>query len=139
VNEETILELLPEIMRKLMGGHPPPAGLRALTLGQVRALHFVTDHSGCTMGELAEGLGVSLAASTGLVDRLIQQGLVARAADPTDRRRVRLQLTDGGRHAHVAAKRRARRRMAAALATLSAAEQRQITSALVRLRQALSK
>lgn len=47
--------------------------------------------------ELARLLDVSTAASTGIVDRLEERGHVARVADPSDRRRVSVQITESGR------------------------------------------
>lgn len=46
-----------------------------------------------TVGELGAALDLSSGAVTGLVDRLVGAGHVERLADPTDRRRVRLQMT----------------------------------------------
>ncbi|KQW47541.1 MarR family transcriptional regulator [Nocardioides sp. Root1257] len=47
--------------------------------------------------ELARILDVSTAASTGLVDRLVQRGHVEREAHEQDRRRTQVQVTDSGR------------------------------------------
>lgn len=47
--------------------------------------------------ELARVLEVSTAASTGIVDRLEARGHVARVADPLDRRRTSVQVTESGR------------------------------------------
>ncbi len=46
-----------------------------------------------TPGALAAEVGLSSAACTALVDRLVAAGLVERAPDPDDRRRVRLLVT----------------------------------------------
>jgi DNA-binding MarR family transcriptional regulator len=46
--------------------------------------------------ELARHLGVGLAATTGIVDRLVGQGLVTRTEDPDDRRVRRIELTADG-------------------------------------------
>ena len=48
---------------------------------------------------LARRLGISRAVVTGLLDRLEERGLVRREPDPTDRRRLRLVVTDAGREA----------------------------------------
>lgn len=47
--------------------------------------------------ELARLLGVSTAASTGIVDRLAARGHVVRRAHDADRRRTELHLTESGR------------------------------------------
>jgi DNA-binding MarR family transcriptional regulator len=48
-------------------------------------------------GELSAGTGLSSAATTTLIDRLEQKGFVRRVADPTDRRRVLVEMTPDGR------------------------------------------
>ena len=50
------------------------------------------------MSHLAATLGVSLPTATGVVDRLVEHGLVQRHADPTDRRLVLVSLSDAGCH-----------------------------------------
>jgi len=50
-----------------------------------------------TMGEIGKSLEVSLSAATRLVDALVENGLAERVDDPTDRRVVRVALTDEGR------------------------------------------
>lgn len=46
---------------------------------------------------LAVELGCSASNVTGLVDRLVRLGMVARAGDPADRRQVLCSLTSAGR------------------------------------------
>lgn len=50
-----------------------------------------------TPSELARLLGVSTAASTGVVDRLERRGHVERRKHPSDRRRLEVHVTDAGR------------------------------------------
>jgi DNA-binding MarR family transcriptional regulator len=50
-----------------------------------------------TMSELSDKLLVSNGNVTGLVSRLVEDGMIAREADPVDRRTMRVELTDGGR------------------------------------------
>ncbi|MGA8117676.1 MAG: MarR family transcriptional regulator [Actinocatenispora sp.] len=66
-----------------------------LTMQQLKVLISVA--AGITSGQsLAEGLGVTLATITGIVDRLAGQHLVGRREDPHDRRIRRVELTDKG-------------------------------------------
>lgn len=44
-----------------------------------------------TAGQLSDLTGLSSGATTRLIDRLVQAGLVRRVADPADRRRVRIE------------------------------------------------
>jgi DNA-binding MarR family transcriptional regulator len=48
---------------------------------------------GMTAGRLARALGVTSGATTRVIDSLVASGHVARGPDPTDRRRVLVQLT----------------------------------------------
>jgi DNA-binding MarR family transcriptional regulator len=48
---------------------------------------------GMTAGSLARALGVTSGATTRVIDSLVASGHVARGPDPTDRRRVLVQLT----------------------------------------------
>lgn len=57
------------------------------------------DPAGPTIGEAADYLFLRHHSAVGLADRAEAAGLVARVADPSDGRVVRLQLTPAGRHA----------------------------------------
>lgn len=50
-----------------------------------------------TMSELSDRLLVSNGNVTGLVSRLVDDGLILRAVDPDDRRTQRVELTEAGR------------------------------------------
>jgi DNA-binding MarR family transcriptional regulator len=54
---------------------------------------------GLTMGELSRRLMVSNGNVTGITDRLVSEGLVAREPSPTDRRTAFVRLTPEGRRA----------------------------------------
>src|SRR5690349_14335871 len=54
------------------------------------------DGHGPTIGELADYLMVKHHSAVGLVDRLVQHGLVQRVHEDSDRRKVRVQLTAEG-------------------------------------------
>lgn len=49
--------------------------------------------------ELAEAVGVSRPTLTSLVDNMEEAGLIRRVPEPTDRRGIRLELTEAGREA----------------------------------------
>lgn len=68
-----------------------------LTMRQFKALFLLYPVEGLPMKRLAEGLGVSVTAITGLVDRLVEHDLVWRDQDPEDRRLVIARLTNSGR------------------------------------------
>jgi DNA-binding MarR family transcriptional regulator len=82
------LSLLPELGRLLhctTADHPLVAGR---TIPQVKAILHIFGRGRCTVGELAQGLNVSMPTASELVDRLVDDGLVERGVNPADRRQV---------------------------------------------------
>src|SRR5215813_5352840 len=72
------------------------ASAQDLSMAQVRLLGVLRDRTP-TMHDLARLLGLDKSSTTGLVDRAERRGLVQRAPSATDRRSVRVSLTDDGR------------------------------------------
>ena len=68
-----------------------------ITLPQLWALEYLSRRDGCPMSELADFLGTSRPAATGLVARLISQGFVARQDVEKDRRKVEVRISTKGR------------------------------------------
>ncbi len=73
-----------------------------LSLPQYRLLVFLSRRAEVA-SDLAGRLAVSPPSVTTLVDGMVARGLVERAADPDDRRKVRHELTADGRRALAAA------------------------------------
>jgi DNA-binding MarR family transcriptional regulator len=61
--------------------------------GDLRCLNAIENAGGLTAGELSREVGVTSGAVTGAIDRLETAGFARRVADPTDRRRVRIEVT----------------------------------------------
>jgi DNA-binding MarR family transcriptional regulator len=74
----------------------PPGPVAELPVGQARTLVHLQVAGRRRMGELADDLGVRLPTASRIVDRLVARGLVARVADPDDRRVVRVEATPTG-------------------------------------------
>ncbi|MDL9944963.1 MarR family transcriptional regulator [Gordonia sp. ABSL11-1] len=62
----------------------------------MRCLDWVSERP-CTAGEIATATGLRPAATTALIDRLVDNGFIRRTAAPTDRRKVLVEMTDDGR------------------------------------------
>ena len=82
-----------DLAMALVGPMPLPADL---TMQQVRVLGHVSKDPGMAGHELGERLGVSAPTASGLIDRLVEKGLIARVDDPDDRRVRRLHPTKLG-------------------------------------------
>jgi DNA-binding MarR family transcriptional regulator len=68
-----------------------------LTMQQLKVLTMIAiDPDKATGHELAAQLKVSVATMSGLVDRLVEHGMVTRGEDPADRRVRRLSVTPEG-------------------------------------------
>lgn len=68
-----------------------------LTFGQFAVLRMLFHEGRLAMGAIAEHLGISLAGATGIIDRLVIQGVVERTRSREDRRVVWVDLSPQGR------------------------------------------
>jgi DNA-binding MarR family transcriptional regulator len=59
----------------------------------MRCVDLIDQAGGMTAGELAKAAGLTSGAVTAVVDRLEKAGMARRVADPSDRRRVRIEVT----------------------------------------------
>ena len=70
---------------------------RQLTFSQFRLLKLVAMTNAQTLGDVATFLGVSNAAASKAVDKLVRRGLLLRNEAQTDRRAIELSLTEPSR------------------------------------------
>jgi DNA-binding MarR family transcriptional regulator len=59
----------------------------------LHAVNIIENNGGLTAGELAAASGLTTGAVTGVIDRLERAGYARRVPDPTDRRRVKVEVT----------------------------------------------
>jgi DNA-binding MarR family transcriptional regulator len=96
---EDLIRRITETQRglgRLFAQHHSPLFTSNLTMRQLKVVMLLSARGSASGQELAAGLGVGLGTVTGLVDRLIAQGLVSRHEDPHDRRVRRVELTPAG-------------------------------------------
>lgn len=67
-----------------------------LTMPQLKVLFLAGGPEPVPSGKIARALGMTLSTATGVVDRLVSQGLIQRLESPTDRRIVLLKATPAG-------------------------------------------
>jgi DNA-binding MarR family transcriptional regulator len=91
---QSLIQRMTSIMKQVR--HPaPPTGELQLSPPQANILFNLAHHKrGMSVKELAEFTGVTPGAITQFVDGLVEKGLVSREGDPTDRRVVRLKVTE---------------------------------------------
>ncbi len=84
-------------LQTVVAASPAAWAGRGMTLLQLTALHIIGAQAPVTLTDVAHALGTRPPATSAMVDRLIRTGLVSRAPDPKDRRRVELTITDHAR------------------------------------------
>ncbi len=84
------------VFREVQRGAAPDWLHLELTMAQLKALFAIAHNGSPTVSVLAESLEVGLSAASQIVERLVQQGLVDRHDDPSDRRRAFVRLTPRG-------------------------------------------
>ena len=131
-----LVRILPALFRALIKALPTEvAGLARVTPEQFSVLSQLASSGTLSMTELAASRRVALNTATSLVDRLALAGLVQRQGDPSDRRVVRVAVTEKGQRLVselATARRRVIREM---LDRLSDAEVAQVQAALPALAQ----
>ncbi len=94
---EKMVELLPQMLRGFARRESNYLSRGKITIPQLSVLELLSRERNCPMNRVAEVLNVTRPAATGLLDRLIAQGLAARYGDRKDRRVIRVNLTPKGR------------------------------------------
>ena len=90
--------LFPDIMEGMSFKLVQELAELKITLAQFQALSLLAEKKGCIMSKLARGMSQSFSATTGIVDRLIRDGLARRERDKKDRRVVRVFITSKGKY-----------------------------------------
>jgi MarR family transcriptional regulator, organic hydroperoxide resistance regulator len=68
----------------------------SLTIAQVKSLFYLHHEGTVNFRQLAAAMKVTPSNVTGIIDRLVEQGLVSRTENPEDRRMLMLRLTEKG-------------------------------------------
>jgi len=93
---ESILQLSERAFRELFPILPKQWLRLDLTMSQLKVVLLLFVSGPTRMGVIASELGVSLATATGVVERLVERGILLRESDAADRRVVLCRLSDEG-------------------------------------------
>ena len=85
------------MMHKSMAAHNRLARENGLSISQIMALGIISRRGPRTISDMADKLGVSNAAASQLLEKLVQQDLITRSEDPNDRRSKIVTSTENGR------------------------------------------
>jgi DNA-binding MarR family transcriptional regulator len=131
---EALLDTVPLVMRTIRQLMREQRSAD-LSVPQFRALGFVHRHPETSVSAVAEHLGLSAAATSRLVDALVERGLVERQVSAVDRRFVTLRLSPEGITVRENARRYTAEQMAAKVSELSDADRATVVAALESLRR----
>ena len=109
------------------------AAIPEVTTTQFAVLARLAEIGPVSQNHLGRATAMDAATIKGVVDRLAKLGLVATTADPADRRRLTVSLTEAGAQLFAARVGTARQVTAATVAPLSAEEARLLKDLLLRL------
>ena len=94
--EKTFNEWMSLVTQNSLGNFMRFAKEKNYSLPQLSALIHLSQHSECNVSGLGDEFGVTNAAISQLLEKMVQQGLVLRTEDPQDRRHKVLVLTAEG-------------------------------------------
>lgn len=93
---DKINEIMPTIIKEFSRQHSNELFKGKITLPQFLILHFLHKNGESCMTDLARFMGVTTAAMTGMIDRLVKYGYVGRDFNPNDRRVINIKPTTRG-------------------------------------------
>jgi DNA-binding MarR family transcriptional regulator len=94
---EELAEIATQLQRSFLVELSTEVNRGNISIPQYTLLGFLNQSAGLNMSQLAELMRHTTPATTGLVDRLVDAGLVERFGHPKDRRQVLVRITDKGR------------------------------------------
>jgi DNA-binding MarR family transcriptional regulator len=94
---QALLDWVHVSMRRSMHAFTSWVNRANLSKSQIGTLMRLYYHGGCPISSVGDGLGITAAAASQMVDRLVQQDLIQREEDPDDRRVKKITLTREGR------------------------------------------
>lgn len=128
-----VLEIIPRVMCFLRS-EIKACQDNPLSMPEFRALHYLQQHSGISLSDLADHMAIALPSMSKHIDHLVDRKMARRETDQVDRRRVVLALTPQGEALLKATSAHAHHRLADALGPLSPAEHAQLRQAMALLR-----
>ena len=91
------MELFSQLSRGMIRHETNYLSKGVITLPQVWVMRYLSRQRECSMRELADYMKMGVSSVTGMVDRLVKQGLANRRRTEKDRRLVYVDLTAKGR------------------------------------------
>jgi DNA-binding MarR family transcriptional regulator len=136
MDKSKLIEEIAQLHHRLaraMRQYTPDAWMELnLTIAQLKSLFFIDFEGPTNIKKVATALGATPPNVTGIVDRLVEQGLVSREGSPDDRRMLILSTTAKGRALLARLREIETSRMSGILMRLSSGELSALSQSLAR-------
>jgi DNA-binding MarR family transcriptional regulator len=132
-------EVMPVMIKEFSRRHASEIYKGKITLPQFLILNFLHGNEDSKMSDLAHFMFVSTAAMTGMVERLVKCGYVAREYEPKDRRIIKIKLTSKGSELAGKINRERRRIIIDVFGKVSEADRSNYLRVLMKIKEVLTK
>jgi DNA-binding MarR family transcriptional regulator len=132
-------EVIPVMIKEFSRRHASEIYKGKITLPQFLILNFLHGNEDSKMSDLAHFMFVSTAAMTGMVERLVKCGYVAREYEPKDRRIIKIKLTSKGSELAGKINRERRRIIIDVFGKVSEADRANYSRVLMKIKEILTK
>ncbi|MBL7151349.1 MAG: MarR family transcriptional regulator [Candidatus Omnitrophica bacterium] len=132
-------ELIPELLRGVVRRNADEVTEGKITMPQLLVCQHLCKEGHSNMTSLANYMGVTTAAVTGIVDRLVKGGYAGRHYAHEDRRIINIELTARGREMVRKFKEQKRRMAIEVFGNLSEADRRNYLRILTRIKGVLAR
>lgn len=109
-----------------------------VTLSQIKVLKLISTSEEVAMADIANHLKIKPASATALVDKMVQQNWIERTNDPSDRRKVYIQMSAEKKEDWAKMHTNEMKKMGEYMSVLSEEEQKQLIQILETLVQSHS-
>lgn len=131
--------VMPVIMKEFARRQADELYKGKITLQQFLILNLLHKESQPKMTALAHFMGVTTAAMTGVVERLVREGYVVRESQLDDRRIIKVRLTSKGTELVIKVNEQRRKMIINIFGKISATERQDYLRTLIHIKEILSK
>lgn len=131
--------VMPVIMKEFARRQADELYKGKITLQQFLILNLLHKESEPKMTALAHFMGVTTAAMTGVVERLVREGYVVRESQLDDRRIIKVRLTSKGTELVIKVNEQRRKMIINIFGKISATERQDYLRTLIHIKEILSK
>lgn len=135
---DKFVKLVPQIARKTIRREAGELASGHITLPQFLILNILEEDDELRMTDIARTLGVSTAAATGIVERMVKSGYARRRYEPSDRRIIKIKLNPKGRELVQRINKRKKQNIVEIFGKLSSQDRENFLKILMRIQEIVS-